>query len=72
MDRKRHSSSLIGLAVSRIVAVRQLAAGHAPAGLSLFFLGALCFLILLALIAFIGLLLIRRRSVLELIQEKRK
>ena len=65
-------SAVIGLAVSRIVAVRQLAAGHAPAGLSLFFLGALCFLILLALIAFIGLLLIRRRSVLELIQEKRK
>lgn len=66
------ASAVIGLAVSRIVTIRQLAAGHAPASPSLFFLGALCFLILLALIAFIGLLLIRRRSVLELIQEKRK
>ncbi len=65
-------AAVIGLAAARIVTVRQLAAGHAPASLSLFFLGALCFLILLALTAFIGLLLIRRRSVLELIQEKRK
>jgi hypothetical protein len=67
-------STLAGLAVARIVTARQLAAeaAHAPAPLTLFLLGALGFLVLLALLAFAGLLLIRRKSILELIQEKQK
>ncbi len=67
-------STLAGLAVARIVTARQLAAeaAHAPAPLTLFLLGALGFLVLLAILAFLGLLLIRRKSVLELIQEKQK
>jgi hypothetical protein len=66
------AAALAGTAAARIVTARQLAADHAPAPLTLFLLGALGFLVLLALIACIGLLLIRRRSVLELIREKRK
>ena len=67
-------SSLLGLAASRVVTARQLAAeaAHTPAALSVFLLGTLGFLVLLALIAFLGLLLVRRRSILELIQGKRK
>ena len=67
-------STLAGLAVARIVTARQLAAeaAHAPAPLTLFLLGALGFLVLLAILAFLGLQLIRRKSVLELIQEKQK
>ena len=67
-------SVILGLAVSRIVTARQLAAeaAHAPAPLRLFLLGALGFLILLGLVAFVGLLLVRRKSILELIQEKQK
>ena len=69
---------MIGLLISRIVSLRQLAAAseeagaHAPAPFGLFLLGALGFLVLLALAAFIGLLLIRRKSILELVQEKQK
>jgi hypothetical protein len=63
---------ILGLVVARIVMVRQLAANHAPASLSLFLLGALGFLILLAVMAFLGILLIRRKSILALIQGKQK
>ena len=71
-------AAAIGLLISRIVSLRQLAAAseeagaHAPAPFGLFLLGALGFLVLLALAAFIGLLLIRRKSILELVQEKQK
>ena len=66
-------STLLGLAVSRLVTARQLAAeaAHAPAPMTLFLLGALGFLALLALLAFAGLLLIRRKSILELVQGKK-
>ena len=66
-------STLLGLLVSRVLNARQLlGSAHAPASLALFPLGALGFLALLALVALLGLLLVRRRSVLELLQEKRK
>ena len=65
-------SSLIGSLISRIVTARQMGTGHAPAGLPLFLLGALGFLALLAVMAYVGLLIIRRKSILELIQEKQK
>ena len=70
-------SALLGLLASRLVTARQLAAGeaaaaHEPAALGLFLLGALGFLAALALLALFGLLLVRRMSVLELIQEKGK
>ena len=67
-------SAVIGLLAARIVTARQLMeeAAHAPAGLGLFLLGALGFLVLLALLALAGLALVRRKSVLELIQEKQK
>ena len=55
-----------------MVTARQLGTDHVPAGLGLFLLGALGFLVLLAILAFLGLQLIRRKSVLELIQEKQK
>ena len=66
-------STVIGLIAARIAA-RQLAkeASHAPAGLGLFLLGALGFLVLLAVLAYLGLSLIRRRSILTLIQGKQK
>ena len=67
-------SALVGLAAARLVTVRQLAsqAAHAPAGPAVFLLGALGFLVLLALLALGGLLLIRRRSILELTQGRQK
>ena len=67
-------SALLGLAVSRMVTARQLAAeaAHAPAPLSVFLLGTLGFLVLLSVLAFLGLQLIRRKSVLELVQGKQK
>ena len=67
-------SAVLGLAAARIVTARQLAAeaAHAPAPLSVFLLGTLGFLVLLAVLAFLGLLLIRRRSILELVQGKQK
>ena len=67
-------AALLGLVVARIVTARQLAAsgtGYAAASLGLFLLGALGFLALLAVLAYIGLLLIRKKSILELIQEKK-
>ena len=63
---------ILGLLAARIVTARQLAADHVPAGLSLFLLGALGFLILLAVMALVGILIIRRSSILKLIQEKQK
>ena len=64
-------STLAGFIAARVITVKQLAekAALAPASP---FLGALGFLVLLAAVALAGLLLIRRKSVLELIQEKRK
>ncbi|MBR5701769.1 MAG: ABC transporter permease [Oscillospiraceae bacterium] len=63
---------ILGMVVARIVAVQQLAADHVPARLSLFLLGAVGFLVLLAVMAFVGILLIRRKSILALIQGKQK
>jgi len=67
-------SAVLGLAAARIITARQLMAeaAHAPASFSLFLLGALGFLALLAIVALIGLLLVRRKSILELVQEKQK
>ena len=65
------ASAGIGLLTARIVTLGQLAADHEPAGIGLFLLGALGFLALLAVLAYIGLLLIRKKSILELIQEKK-
>ena len=67
-------ASALGLFAARILSARQLVATGiaAHSGLGLMCLGALGFLVFLALIALVGLLLIQRRSVLELIQEKRK
>ncbi len=66
------AAAVLGLIAARIVTAQQISADHAPAPLLLFLLGALGFLALLAVIACIGLLLIRRRSILELTQEKQK
>ena len=65
-------SALIGLLAAWLVTARQLTADHAPASLSLFLMGALGFLALLAVMAYIGLLVIRRESILSLTQEKQK
>jgi len=66
-------SALLGLLASRAVTARQLlGSAHVPASPGLFLLGALGFLAVLAACALAALLLIRRRSVLELLQEKRK
>ena len=64
-------SAALGLLGARAAALRQLGAEHAPAPLGLFLLGALGFLAVLAACAYIALLLIRRRSVLELLQGKK-
>ena len=70
-------AAVLGLLVSRIVTLRQLAAAseeagaHAPASFLLFLLGALGFLAVLAFAALVGLALIRRKSVLELVQGKK-
>ena len=69
------AADLLGLAAAWLVSARQLAAAetaHDPASAPVYLLGALGFLALLALLAFAGLLLIRRRSILELVQEERK
>ena len=67
-------SAVLGLAAARIITARQLTAEavHAPASFGLFLLGGLGFLVLLALVALIGLLTVQRKSILELVQEKRK
>ena len=67
-------SVVIGLAAARIVTARQLMAeaAHDPVPFGVFLLGALAFLVLLALLAFGGLIIIRRRSILELLQGRRK
>ena len=65
-------SALIGLIAAWFVTSRQLTADHAPASISLFLLGALGFLALLGVMAYIGLLIIRRESILALTQEKQK
>ena len=63
----------MGLLAARTITARKLAAAGAEytqMAPGLFLLGALGFLAILALMSLGGLLLIRRRSVLELIQEK--
>ena len=68
-------STVLGFLAARIVTGVQLAASettHVSADLTLFILGALGFLLLLAVMAFAGLLIVRRESILELVQEKQK
>ena len=65
-------AAVLGLAAARIVTARQLAAEHAPAPFGLFLLGALVLLVLLAIMALVGILIIRRKSILALIQGKQK
>ncbi len=68
-------STVLGLLAARIVTEVQLTsseAAHVSADLSLFVFGALAFLVLLAVMAFVGLLLIRRQSILALTQEKQR
>ena len=65
-------STLLGLLLAWAVTARRLALSHVAASPGLFLLGGLGFLVLLALLAFIGLLLIRRESILSLTQEKQK
>ena len=67
-------AAVLGLLAARIVTGVQLAASetaHVSASAALFLLGAVGFLALLAAMAFVGLLLIRRKSILELTQEKK-
>jgi hypothetical protein len=66
---------VLGLLAARIVTGVQLAASetaHVSASFGLFLLGAAGFLALLAGMAYIGLLLIRRESILALTQERQK
>ena len=65
-------AAVLGLAAAQIVTARQLAAEHAPAPFGLFLLGALVLLVLLAIMALVGILIIRRKSILALIQGKQK
>ena len=65
-------AGLLGLLAAWLLTAGQLAEGYAPPSGAPFLLGALGFLVLLAVMAFAGLLIIRRRSILELIQEKQK
>ena len=65
-------SSLLGLLLAWAVTARKLAPSHVSASPILILLGGLGFLALLALMAFIGLLIIRRESILSLTQEKQK
>ena len=65
-------SALIGLLAAWLATARQLTAAHTPVFISLFLLGALGFLALLGAMAYIGLLIIRRESILALTQEKQK
>ena len=68
-------SAVAGAVAARVFSLRQLAessaevaTAHAPAGPGLYVLGTLGFLLVLAALAWAGILLIRRRSVLELLQ----
>ena len=71
-------SAVIGAIAARVFSLRQLdqaqaeameaVAMHTPAGPGLYILGTLGFLLVLAAFAWAGILLIRRRSVLELLQ----
>ena len=68
-------AAVVGAVAARVFSLRQLAASsaeavtaHTPAGPVLYVLGALGFLLALAAFAWGGILLIRRRSVLELLQ----
>ncbi|MBR5701771.1 MAG: ABC transporter permease [Oscillospiraceae bacterium] len=71
-------SAVIGAVAARVFSLRQLAkaqaealdetAIHTPAGPALYILGTVCFLAVLAAFAWGGILLIRRRSILELLR----
>ena len=65
-------STLLGLLLAWAVTARKLAPSYVSASPILILLGGLGFLVLLALMAFIGLLYIRRESILSLTQEKQK
>ena len=68
-------AAVLGSLAARIITAYQLAAtdaAHVTASPGLFLLGGLGFLVLLALMAFIGLVRIRRESILSLTQEKQK
>ena len=68
-------ATILGFLAARIVTAYQLthsATAHVSAELGLFLLGGLGFLALLAALSFGCVLLIRRESILELIQEKQK
>ncbi len=70
------AAAVIGTIAARTFSLRQMAkaqaeamnetAIHTPAGPALYILGAVCFLVVLAALAWGGILLIRRRSILEL------
>ena len=77
-------AAVVGTAAARVFSLRQLAAAsaqaaeageeiarHTPAGLLMYVVGAVGFLALLALLAWFGILLIRRKSILELLQAER-
>ena len=68
-------ATVLGSLAARIITANRLAASdaaHVSASPAIFLLGGLGFLVLLAFMAFIGLLLIRRESILSLTQEKQK
>ena len=65
-------STVLGLLAARIVTTQQLTSDHITASLSLFILGGLGFLAFLAVMSFVGLLIIRHKSILMLTQEKQK
>ncbi|MBR3059294.1 MAG: FtsX-like permease family protein [Oscillospiraceae bacterium] len=68
-------ATVLGLLAARIIIANRLAASdaaHVTTSPVLFLLGGLGFLVLLAVMAFVGLLLIRRESILSLTQEKQK
>ena len=75
-------SAVIGAVAARVFSLRQIAeaqadamtdaAMHTPAGPGLYVLGTLGFLLVLAAFAWAGILLIRRKSVLEILQGEGK
>ena len=68
-------SDILGILIARLVTQHQLAApgaAHASASLLLFLGGGLGYLALLSVLAVLGMLIVRRKTILELIQEKRK
>ncbi len=66
-------AALMGGTAARVFSLRQMAQGgetvHTSVGPFLYLLGALGFLVVLALLAWMGIVLIRRRSILSLLNE---